>query len=113
MTTSKTSSNPQGKSTREILDERENTYGGFENNARIHSELLTILTKEIGRRNPTIKNFPVQHSALMHITGKLARIVSGDLNYDDNWQDIAGYAQLVVDHLKKQEELLPEVLMAP
>lgn len=37
------------------------------------------------------------------IAHKLARIMNGDPNYIDNWTDIAGYAQLVVDILEQRE----------
>lgn len=88
----------EGANIREILNQRESTYGEFENNARIHNNLMCCLMSP----SETIPS--VQFSALMHITGKLARAVSGDIDYIDNWQDIAGYAQLVVDHLQKQQE---------
>lgn len=37
--------------------------------------------------------------ALDMICHKLARIAVGDINYVDNWIDIAGYATLVADRL--------------
>ena len=35
------------------------------------------------------------------ICHKLGRIINGDPNYDDSWLDIAGYAQLIVNRLRK------------
>jgi sulfur carrier protein ThiS len=35
------------------------------------------------------------------IANKIARIVNGDPYYKDSWQDIAGYAQLIVNKLDK------------
>ena len=37
---------------------------------------------------------PQQRQALVAIVGKIARILSGDPNHPDHWDDIAGYAQL-------------------
>ena len=46
----------------------------------------------------------VQRQALTVISDKIARILSGDPNYADNWHDIQGYAKLVEDRLPKPEE---------
>jgi hypothetical protein len=42
-----------------------------------------------------------QKEALEMIAHKIARILSGDPNYADNWHDIVGYAKLVDDRLSK------------
>ena len=34
---------------------------------------------------------------------KIARILNGDPNYIDNWIDLVGYSQLVVNRLEKEE----------
>jgi hypothetical protein len=92
----------KGKTTREILDERESTYGGFKNNARIHTELMNVIM--LHRNGESFP--PLQQSALMHITGKIARMVSGNINYNDNWRDIVGYAQLVLDELERDDKTM-------
>ena len=46
----------------------------------------------------------IQRQALTVIADKIARILSGDPNYADNWHDIQGYAKLVEDRLPKSEE---------
>ena len=46
----------------------------------------------------------VQRQALTVIADKIARILSGDPNYADNWHDIQGYAKLVEDRLPKAAE---------
>ena len=46
----------------------------------------------------------VQRQALTVIADKIARILSGDPNYADNWHDIQGYAKLVEDRLPKTEQ---------
>lgn len=40
--------------------------------------------------------------ALDIITQKIGRIINGDANYADSWQDIAGYAQLVANRLNDE-----------
>jgi hypothetical protein len=42
-----------------------------------------------------------QQHAVSYILDKIGRILTGDPDYDDNWHDIAGYAQLIVDRLHK------------
>ena len=40
-----------------------------------------------------------QKQALTVMADKIARILSGDPDYADNWHDIQGYAKLVEDRL--------------
>jgi hypothetical protein len=44
-----------------------------------------------------------QRESLDMICNKIGRIVNGDPRLIDSWLDIAGYAQLVVDELTKEE----------
>lgn len=44
-----------------------------------------------------------QKLSLDMIANKMARAVNGDVNYIDNYADICGYSQLVVDSLKSIE----------
>ena len=46
---------------------------------------------------------PDQQQALEVIMDKVARILNGDPNYDDNWVDIAGYATLVFNRLREEQ----------
>jgi len=43
---------------------------------------------------------PDHKEALEMIQHKIARILNGDPNYADSWQDIAGYAQLIVKRIE-------------
>ena len=45
----------------------------------------------------------VQHDALLMIAVKVSRILNGDPDLHDSWWDIAGYATLVADRLRKDE----------
>lgn len=80
-----------------ILDERGSRYGSFVDNARISTALYAILLTEDENRTQSRKQYPLathQLEALKMICHKIARILSGDPSYADNWDDIAGYAQL-------------------
>jgi hypothetical protein len=49
-----------------------------------------------------------QREALDMIVHKIGRIINGDPNYIDSWQDIIGYAQLVKDRLESAPTNEPE-----
>ena len=78
------------------LTERGARYGDFTDHARICQSLKRTMTQESGwtRLND------VQKQALDVIADKIARTLSGDPNYADNWHDIQGYAKLVEDRLQ-------------
>lgn len=80
---------------RDTLVERGGRYGRFSDNATISNAVLNILRATAGWS----RFQPDQIVATEIIVQKLARALSGDPNYDDNWRDIAGYAQLIVDRI--------------
>ena len=83
----------------QILEERGNRYGQFIDNAK-----FTHFVKEEMRRSPSwSKMYADQREALDMIAHKIARIVNGDPDYTDSWDDIAGYAKLVSDRLRNSE----------
>lgn len=85
-----------------ILNERGSRYGDFSDHAKICQVL-----KQVMGVSPTWAEGRltfVQKQALEVIADKLARILNGDPNYADNWIDIMGYCQLVLDRLPKTEE---------
>ena len=74
-----------------VLEERGKRYGIFADQAKISSDLKMVMRFTDGWSN-------LSHSkreALEMIAHKIARILNGDSNYDDNWIDIAGYATLI------------------
>lgn len=78
---------------REILNERGERYGTFENHAAISQSLKRVMFA-------TEKSLDDDQSeALEMIAHKIARILNGDPNYVDSWLDIAGYATLVAERL--------------
>lgn len=93
------------------LAQRGSRYGDFTDHARICQDLKEVMVnskkcmpdittqKELHYESGWDKLSPVQKQALEVIADKIARILSGDPNYDDNWHDIQGYAKLVEDRL--------------
>ena len=77
------------------LAERGARYGDFTDHARVCQALKLVMAIDAG----WTKLSDVQKQALEVIADKIARILTGDPNYDDNWHDIQGYAKLVEDRL--------------
>jgi hypothetical protein len=79
----------------QTLEERGKRYGDFSVHAAIAQGLQTVM-----RRGPGWGRLSdPQAQALTVIADKIARILSGDPNYADNWHDICGYATLVEQRL--------------
>lgn len=79
----------------QTLSERGGRYGDFS----IHAEIAQCLQDGMRDTKGWCRLSPVQRQALTVIADKIARILSGDPNYDDNWHDIQGYAKLAEDRL--------------
>lgn len=78
-----------------VLTERGSRYGKFSEGAEIMQALKTIMHNAPGWKRLT----PSQKEALDMIQHKIGRALNGDPTYADNWIDICGYSQLVVDEL--------------
>lgn len=86
---------PQEIRTEDILAERGKQYGAFIQHAHI-----TQVLKETAYRhaaNQKIDFTRSQQEALDMIFHKIGRIVNGNPNHTDSWDDIAGYAKLEAD----------------
>ena len=75
----------------EIIAEREKTHGPYSKKARIIQELKEIMHGSAGWHALS----DVQKESLDMIVHKIGRVLSGDPNHADHWDDIAGYAKLV------------------
>lgn len=81
----------------DTLKQRGATYGVFMDNA-VYAQAM----KQFIRTAPQYNGLqPDQKEALDNMLQKIARAITGSANYLDNWVDIAGYAQLVVDRMNK------------
>ena len=89
------------RDTQAILDEREKTYGAYSMQSQISQSIKWVLRKH------DAKLLPYQREALDMIANKIGRILNGNPNYIDSWDDIAGYAKLVVNELTKKPD--PEI----
>ncbi len=78
-----------------ILAERGKTHGDFTDNARVMQSLKRIVHDEVGWDRLT----DVQREALHMILHKVGRIISGNPNVHDHWDDIAGYAKLASERI--------------
>lgn len=83
-------------------------YGTYHHLANL-SQSLTAVAKQHYFAVRTVEGQPAPQmpgfiaESLQMINHKLARAMNGDELYIDNWKDIAGYAQLVVDILEERE----------
>ena len=95
-------------STEKILEERGKTHGDFRHNAEVSQLIKGIIKERLHMHDLYIP--PFMNEAIDMISHKLSRIAVGDPFESDHWQDIAGYAELVVRGLKKREEPEEELI---
>lgn len=79
-----------------LLVEREKTHGDFRVNAMISQQLKGVFIVA-GYKDLDL----AQREALDMIALKLSRILSGQANFKDHWDDIAGYAKLAAEACTK------------
>ena len=77
------------------INERGERYGKFNEGANIMQTLKNVMRETDGWERLTAS----QREALEMIQHKIGRVLNGDPNYDDNWRDICGYSQLILDEL--------------
>lgn len=85
---------------KEILNERQGSHGDFTDNAAIMQALKEVIRQGI---NWADRLTPVQREALEMIAHKIGRILTGNPNVHDHWDDIAGYATLVSQRIPVQK----------
>lgn len=96
------SSNPEmvmATSTNDLVKERGKTHGMFKDRARCTQRLKNVLLDERKYRQQRGQDplTLMQVEAVEMILHKIARIIAGDANYQDHWDDIAGYARIAND----------------
>ncbi len=81
---------------RDVLNERDTTHGNYKDVADIAQVL-----KNNFRACPNWNNLKRdQIESLEMIATKVSRILHGDPDHVDSWEDISGYADLVATRLK-------------
>ena len=88
----------QEPSVNTLLQERALQYGTFASLAKTAQEFKSVLYRELGSRNKRLADD--QAEALDMIMTKIARVINGDADHVDTWNDIAGYAKLVAERLQ-------------
>ncbi len=89
-------STPTPSTVEEILAERGKTHGDFTDNARVMQSMKRIVHAEVGWDRLD----DVKREAIHMIIHKIGRIISGNPEVKDHWDDIAGYAKLVSERVK-------------
>lgn len=77
--------------TETLLASRATTHGDFAD----HAQIAQNLKKEMAKWDNWHKLNPCQKESLEMIAHKIGRILAGNPNFADHWDDIAGYAKLV------------------
>jgi hypothetical protein len=80
----------------EILNEREETHGKFED----HAAITDVIKFDMQQSSNWSTLGSMKREALDMIAHKIGRILAGNPNVKDHWDDIAGYAKLVSRELK-------------
>lgn len=80
-----------------IINERQSTHGDFTDNARTAQGLKRVLWNEKGWDELS----DVQREAVEMIMLKVSRIITGNQDEPDHWNDIAGYAKLASQRIGK------------
>ena len=80
-----------------LITERQKTHGDFSDSACIAQDLKTRMVAT----GVWIDLTAPQREALEMIAHKIGRILAGNPNFRDHWDDIAGYAKLAADRCPK------------
>lgn len=92
----------------QIIVERNKIHGNFNSNSMISQAIKALFGGGIlvNVQVPTHWQMlsAIQKEALEMIALKLSRIVTGNPNEPDHWNDIAGYARLVARELESRTD---------
>lgn len=80
-------------STTDLLNERAKTHGDYRIHARITQRLKHTIRAELNYN----KLNESQMEAIDMIFHKIGRVIAGNSEFKDHWDDIAGYAKLVAN----------------
>lgn len=79
-----------------ILEERKRQHGDFSVHAAISQQLKAVAQSDLGGYSAMSDT---QREAIDMILHKVARILAGNPNHHDHWDDIAGYAKITRDRI--------------
>ena len=84
----------------DTLRDKQSTHGLYEDMAAMSQALKMVMRR--GKNWEALT--PEAKESLEHLATKVARILSGDANEPDHWNDIAGYARLRANALDTRIE---------
>lgn len=91
----------EADATKTLLNERGRTHGDFTDHARYTQQIKDVIRRageeRIERRQSRLTS--VQEEALDMIAHKIGRILAGNPNFKDHWDDIEGYARLASERV--------------
>lgn len=93
----------------DITQKRGSVYGRFAHNAFVAQAIKTAMQNipdPDGTPSPLGPWERLPHDvreSLELIALKISRIVTGDPEYLDNWDDIGGYAKIVADRIREKQ----------
>lgn len=90
----------------ELLRERGTTHGDFSEHARITQNLKAMAANGVNWKQSKLTS--TQREAIDMILHKLGRIIAGDPNHRDHWDDIAGYAKLASERTSEAAQMETE-----
>ena len=88
------------KEQKQLLDRRD-IYGNYKN-----ISLTSQKMKKVFNDTYSIELDEYEKEAIDMILHKIARIAHSKKKYVDNWRDIIGYAQLVIDEYEKNPDAI-------
>jgi hypothetical protein len=88
-----------------VLADRQTTHGNYADTARTAQHLRGAMRE--GNNWSILTD--TQRESLDMIAMKIARILSGDPQHADHWDDITGYARLVSTSLHDDKPVTPKV----
>ncbi len=84
------------------LRRREDKYGDYRERSKLTQGLKDAMRFHDGWTRLTAD----KRQSLEMIQENIARIINGNPEYKDSWHDISGYAKLVADNLKDEDDFL-------
>lgn len=75
-----------------LIQDRKGTHGDWKVQSSIEQQLKNLIVHKANEHNLELADH--QWAAIEMICVKISRILAGDANHADHWDDIAGYARL-------------------
>lgn len=84
----------------DVLTARGSRYGEYADNSKV----AMAIWEAIASGTNFASLHPYHKLALQMLSAKVARIVNGDPDYEDNWVDIIGYAELTLREIRNGKD---------